>query len=265
MILTVDDRQAYAYTGARELEPERDPLVFVHGGGLDHTVWLLQSRYFAHHGRGVLALDLPAHGKSGGEPLGSIEEMADWTVRLMDAAGVDNATLIGHSMGALVVHEAAARHPDRVRRVVLIALSVPMPVSGSLLAAARADSHDAFDMVNIWGHGARASVGGNEVPGMWMVGSAVRLLERSGPGVLFADLTACNEYRDGLESTRRIACPVDVILGREDRMSPVSAARPMLEALPDARVTVLESCGHMIMAEQPNKLLDLLIGALGDE
>ena len=263
MILTVDGRPAYAYTGARDLEPQRDPIVFVHGGGLDHTVWLLQSRYFAHHGHGVLALDLPAHGKSAGEPLGSIEQMADWTVRLMDAGGIDTATLVGHSMGALVVHEIAARHPQRVRRAVLVAVTVPMPVAEPLLSAARADSHDAFDMINIWGHGARAGVGGNQVPGMWMLGCAVRLLERSAAGVLFSDLNACNDYRDGLASTRGITCPVDVILGRDDRMSPVKAAGPMLELLPDARVTVLEDCGHMIMAERPGELLDLLIEALG--
>jgi len=262
VIVTVDGHPAYAYTGARDFQPEGDPLVFIHGGGLDHTVWLLQSRYFAHHGHGVLAPDLPAHGKSGGEPLASIEEMADWTVRLMDAAGVDSASLIGHSMGALVVHEAAARYPDRVHRLILVAVSIPMPVSAPLLDAARANDHAAFDMVNIWGHGARASVGGNQVPGMWMIGSGVRLLERSAPGVLFNDLNACNEYRDALASTRAIACPVHVILGREDRMSPVRAAGPMLELLPDAHVTVLESCGHMITAERPGELLDLLTDAL---
>ncbi len=188
--------------------------------------------------------------------------MADWIVRLMDAAGARTATLVGHSMGALVVHEAAARHPDRIECIVTIGISIPMPVTDALLGAAKADEHDAFDMVNIWGHGSLAHVGGNQVPGMWMIGSGVRLLERSGPGVLYADLNACNEYRDGLESSARIECPVHVILGRDDRMSPVKAAQPMIEALSDARVTIIENCGHMLMAEKPSDVLDLLIGAL---
>lgn len=262
MNICVDHHPVYAYTGAREFDASRDPLIFVHGGGLDHTVWLLQSRYFAHHGHGVLAVDLPAHGKSGGEPLGSIPAMADWIARLMDAAGVDTATLIGHSMGALVVHEAAARHPGRIGRIITIGISVPMPVTDALLSAAKADRHDAFDMVNIWGHGSRAHMGGNQAPGMWMIGSGVRLLERSAPGVLFADLNACNEYRDGLASSARITCPVHVILGQDDRMTPVRAAQPLLKSLSDARVTVLENCGHMLMAERPGEVLDLLISAL---
>ena len=284
MKLSVDGVDAYAYTGAKEFDGTRDPLIFVHGGGLDHSVWLLQSRYFAHHGRSVMAADLPGHGKSAGDPLASIPDMADWVVRLMDAAGAETATLVGHSMGALVVLEAAARHPDRIACIVTIGISVPMPVTDALLSAAQANKHDAFDMVNIWGHGSRAHVGGNQTPGMWMIGSGVRLLEKSGPGVLHADLTACNDYRHGLESSAALECPVHaqhpaillhheeagglhgrvhVILGRDDRMSPVKAAQPYLETLAEGHVTVIEDCGHMIMAERPGEVLDILIAALG--
>lgn len=263
MKLVVDGHAAYAYTGAREFDGDRNPIIFVHGGGLDHTVWLLQSRYFAHHGRGVLAVDLPGHGRSAGTPLSSIPDMADWLIRVMDAAGAETTTLVGHSMGALVVLEAAARHPGRIASVVTIGVSVPMPVSDALLSAAKADTHDAFDMVNVWGHGSRAQVGGNQAPGMWMMGSGVRLLERSAPGVLYADLNACNEYRHGLESAAAIVCPVHLILGRDDRMSPVKAAQPLIEALADSQVTILEDCGHMIMAERPGEVLDLLVAALG--
>lgn len=264
MILSVDGHPVFAYTGAREFEASADPLIFVHGGGLDHSVWLLQSRYFAHHGHGVLVIDLPGHGKSGGEALASIPDMADWVVRMMDAAGVESATLVGHSMGALVVHETAARHPQRVSRIFLIGISVPMPVTDALLSSAKADKHAAFDMVNAWGHGSNAHVGGNQAPGMWMIGGGIRLLERSPPGVLYADLNACNEYRDGLESSALIACPVHLILGEEDRMTPVSAAQPLIETLSDARVTVLANCGHMLMAERPGEVLDLLIAGTRD-
>lgn len=264
MNLTVDGHEVYAYTGAKIFHEARDPLIFVHGGGLDHTVWLLQSRYFANHGRAVMAVDLPAHGKSAGEPLASIADMADWIVRLMDANSVETATLVGHSMGALVVYEAAARHPNRIQCIVTIGISIPMPVTNTLLAAAKADEHDAFNMLNIWGHGPRAHVGGNQVPGMWMIGSGVRLLERSAPGVLYADLNACNEYRDGLDHSALIACPVHVILGKDDRMTPVKAAQPLLGKLKCAQVTILEGCGHMLMAEKPGEVLDLLIEALTD-
>jgi len=262
MILSVDGRQAYAYTGARAFAPGAHTLVFVHGGGLDHTVWLLQTRYLAHHGHGVLAPDLPGHGRSGGEPLSGIVEMADWVSRFMDAADVETATLIGHSMGSLVALETAARHPERAAGLIMLGGSVPMPVADALLHAAEANDHRAFDMVNVWGHGSRAQLGGNPSPGMWMMGGAIRLLERSRPGVLHNDLSACNRYDHGLDAAAGLTCPAHVVLGAEDRMTPAKSARALIRALPRVRVSTLEDCGHMMLAEKPDEVLDAILDAL---
>ena len=72
MDINVDGKRAFAATGGQHFEARKPTVVFVHGGGLDHTVWALQTRYFAYHGRNVLAVDLPGHGKSDGPPLDSI-------------------------------------------------------------------------------------------------------------------------------------------------------------------------------------------------
>ena len=259
MKFTVNGHQGYAYTGTKAPVSSQATLAFVHGGGLDHTVWLLQSRYFAHHGYNVLAFDLPAHGQSEGEPLASIGAMADWVVRALDALEVEHAAFIGHSMGSLVVLEAAARYPERAWLLAMLGTAVPMAVTEHLLGAARANQHAAFDMINIWGHGGQAQIGGNQSPGMWMTGSAVRLLERSRPGVLYADLNACNEYVDGLESAARVQCPTHLILGSRDAMTPTRVARDLIATLGDPMVTTLRDCGHMVMAERPNEVLDALV------
>jgi len=262
MKISVNGHPAYVYTGAREFIPEQPSVVFIHGNGLDHSVWLLQSRYFSHHGRNVLAVDMPGHGRSGGAPLESITDMADWIVDMLDAAGVDKAMVVGHSMGSLVAMETAARHPDRVSKLALIATASPMPVSDPLLNAARENKHDAFDMINLWGHSQYGQMGGNQAPGMWMSGSAIRLLERSGPGVLFAGLNACNEYKHGMESAAKVQCPTLLVLGSLDVMTPARVARKLEQVIPDVRSEVLNNCGHLIMAEKPNQLLDLLVDFL---
>src|SRR5208337_1834524 len=69
-----------------------------------------------------------------------------------------------------------------------------------LLAAAKANQHTAIDMVTLWGYGYRAGLGGSAAPGVWMAGTGERILERARPGVLYADLAACNAYRTGLEA-----------------------------------------------------------------
>lgn len=261
MELQINDQRVYVYTGNRPARSEQATLVFLHGAGMDHTVWLLQSRYFAHHGYTVLVVDLPGHGRSGGEALESITAMADWSVALLDTLEVQQAALVGHSMGSLIALETAARYPGRVRKLALLGTAVPMSVGPPLLAAAQNNQHAAIDMITLWGLGTRAQLGGNRVPGLWMMGSTERLLERAAPGVLYRDLNACNDYSHGLESAARVTCPAWLILGEGDRMAPPRATRELIQRLPDGHTVVLSDCGHMMMMEQPDRTLDALIAA----
>ncbi len=256
MHLVVNGVKTYAATGGRNHDPALPLVVFVHGAGLDHTVWALLARWFAHRGWGVLAPDLPGHGRSDGEPLGSIAAMADWTAALIAAAGASKATIIGHSMGSLVALETAARHAERITAIGLIGTAAAMPVSHELLAAAEADDHTAIDMLRIWGYGFRAGIGGSLAPGMWMLGGAERLLARARPGVLFKDLQACSDYRDGLAAAARVTVPATLVLGERDLMTPMKAGRELAAALPNARVVALEGAGHMLMSERPDEVLD---------
>jgi pimeloyl-ACP methyl ester carboxylesterase len=260
MRLDVNGVSIYAATGGRDFDAKLPVVVFLHGAGLDHTVWALLARWFAHRGFAVLAPDLPGHGRSQGEPLTSIAAMADWTAALIAAAGMGKATLIGHSMGSLIALETAARHPGRVAALGLIGAAAAIPVSRDLLSAAQANDHAAIDMVDIWGHGFRAGLGGSLAPGMWMLGGGMRLLERARPGVLFTDLAACNAYGDGLASTARVTAPAVLVLGERDLMTPSRAGRELAAALPNARVVTLKGAGHMLMSERPDEVLDALRG-----
>ena len=76
MRISLDSHEAYAYTGGRAFNPALPTVCFIHGAQHDHSVWILQSRYLAHHGYGVLAWDLPGHGRSAGAPLASIAAIA---------------------------------------------------------------------------------------------------------------------------------------------------------------------------------------------
>src|SRR5207247_10434408 len=120
MHLAVNGAKVYAATGGRTFDRASPLVVVLHGAGLDHTVWALLARWFAHRGFGVLAPDLPGHGRSEGEPLQSIAAMADFTAALIAAAGARNAMIVGHSMGSLVALETAARHPHKVAALGLI-------------------------------------------------------------------------------------------------------------------------------------------------
>jgi pimeloyl-ACP methyl ester carboxylesterase len=258
--LRVDDIEIFAGTGGREFDPALPLAVFLHGAALDHTVWALLARWFAHRGHAVLAPDLPGHGRSGGKPLSSISAMADFCSALIESVRAENAHIIGHSMGSLVTLETAARHPQRARAIALIGTAAAMPVAPDLLNAAKAQDHAAIDMMTVWGYGFGAGIGGSLAPGLWMRGSGERLLERAHPGVLYADLCACNNYGDGLASAAKVKAPATLILGERDMMTPAKAGRELSAALPNARVVTLKGAGHMLMAERPDEVLAALRG-----
>jgi pimeloyl-ACP methyl ester carboxylesterase len=260
MQLSVKGLDTFVATGGREFDSSLPTVVLLHGAGFDHTAWALHSRWFAHHGYGVLAPDLPGHGRSSGAPLSTIAEMADWTASLLDAAGVATARLIGHSMGSLVALETAARHPARVSALSLIGTAAIMTVGPDLLKAAGANDHSAIDMVSIWGLGFQAELGGSLAPGLWMHSGAQRVLEQCRPGVLFSDLSACNAYQGALAAAAQIAVPTTLILGERDMMTPARAGKALAAALPNARTVVLRGAGHMMMAERPDELLAALQG-----
>jgi pimeloyl-ACP methyl ester carboxylesterase len=255
MHLTVNGTKAHAATGGRDLDRALPLVVFVHGAALDHTVWALLARWFAHRGFAVLAPDLPGHGRSDGEPLATIGAMADWTAALIEATGARRAAIMGHSMGSLVALETAARHSEKITAIGLIGAAAAIPVARDLLAAAEADDHAAIDMLRIWGYGFRAGIGGSLAPGLWMLGGAERLLERGRPGVLFTDLRACDDYRDGLTSAAKVTVPATLVLGERDLMTPAKAGMELAAALPNARVVTLKGAGHMLMSERPDEVL----------
>lgn len=253
----------FAQTGGKPFDAEKPTVLLVHGAGMDQTVWQQQSRYLAHHGWNVLAVDLPGHGKSEGAPLSSVGAGADWLVGLMDGLGLERASLVGHSLGALIALDAAGRYPDRIAKLALLGVTPKMPVHQDLLDAAAANQPVAGQLIVGWGFGKRAHRGGNIAPGMWMMGGGGRLLEHARPGVLAADLTAANAYAGGLEAAGRVTCPTLLLLGAADRMTPVKGARALQEGIADCRTVVLPGAGHMMMIEAPRETLKALTGFLG--
>ncbi|GHT83867.1 alpha/beta hydrolase [Betaproteobacteria bacterium] len=262
MKINVAGHSTYLYNGGKHPEPEAIPaqpvVVFIHGAEQDHSAWTLQSRWFGHHGFSVLAPDLPGHGQSAGTPLPSIEAIADWIATLLDTLKVDQAHIVGHSMGSLVTAEFALRHPQRVASVALVGISLPMPVAPVLLDAARNDEPAAREMVNNWSYSPGGQFGGNRVPGLWLLGVNQQLMARQKPGVFHNDLNACNEWRREFSTLGAISAPALVVIGTQDKMTSPKAGKAVHAAIPGAKLVAIPGSGHALMAERPDEVLDAL-------
>ena len=258
MHLEVDGRSVFAATGGVLFDARRPAVVMIHGAGMDHIVWALPARSLAHRGRSVLAPDLPGHGRSEGPVLSSIAVMAAWLISLLDAAGIGEAALVGHSMGSLIALEAAARAPRRIRRLALLGVAARMPVHPDLLKAAQDDRPLAADLIVSWGHGPAGHFGGNQAPGLWQMGGGQRLLDRAPEGVLASDLAACDAYDAGA-SAAQVRCPSLLLLGALDRMTPPGKAKALAAAVPHCETVVTPGTGHMMMSESPDAVIDALL------
>lgn len=261
MIVTVQGVDAYCYTGGKAFNPAQPSAVFIHGAQNDHSVWILQTRYFAHHGFNVLALDLPGHGRSKGAALNSVENMAAWVLEVMDAAGVDKAVMIGHSMGSLIALEASHLAPARVSHLAMIGTTYPMKVSDALLETSRTDEQAAIDMVNIFSHSTLAQKPSCPGPGFSTMGGARRLMQRMSqvnPDQLFyTDFFACNAYANGEAAGQAVRCPALFIFGSKDMMTPARSTKTLTTAIAHGKVVMVDA-GHSLMAEQPDAVLDAL-------
>lgn len=262
MIFETDHGPVFANTGGAPLDPSKPVAILVHGAGCDHSIWGNQSRYIAHHGASVLALDLPGHGRSPGDAIGSIEDLAAFLVHVVDRLQIAKPILIGHSMGALAVLEAAALLGGKCAGLGLCGVAEKMPVHPDLLGAAARNELAAAQLIASFGHGGKAHRGGNPAHGIWMIGNAITMIDRSKPGVLHTDLAACNAYQGAAVAAAKVACPTLLLLGRGDKMTPAKAAKTLADAMSNVETVLIETAGHMMMAEAPHDSRKAMMGLI---
>ena len=260
MFHTVQGAPLYCYTGDKAFDAAKPTVVMIHGVLGDHSVWAWQSRNLANHGFNVLAIDLPGHGRSGGEAPASVEQAAGTIAALLDAADAPKAALVGHSWGSLIALEAAARLKERVSHLALIGTAAPMRVSPALIEASQADPEAALKMINVYSRSTLASPSG---AGFWVYGAGMALgrkVLRSNPAVnvFHRGFVACDSYADGEAAMASITCPVLFALGAEDQMTHPKAAQGLISAARaagrDVRIAHLP-VGHNQMTEAPEETL----------
>lgn len=254
MELQVRGIKTYAATGGKQFDNSLSTVLFLHGSGLDHRSWALQTRWFAYNGYSVLAPDLPGHSLSGGEPLESIEEMGLWLVDFLNAADVQSAHVVGHSQGFLCALELARQAPEKVKSLTGIGTAGAIPVNPALIDAAQKSAGNAAEMLLQWGFGNRTHLGMSAVPGMQPIAIGRQIMSNN---PLATDLQACANYSSGNEVASTLDIPSYLIFAGEDRLTPLKAGKVLAQNL-KAEYSVIEDYGHMLPIEAPRRCLHRL-------
>ena len=187
MEIKIDGREVFVSDSG---DPLARPVLLIHGAGGCHQAWKAQIPALSGAGLRCLAVDLPGHGQSRGPAMPRVGLLAEWLVALMDALKLQQVALAGHSLGSQVALETAAKAPDRVRAVALLATADVMPVNEKLLALAKSDSSAAIDQIKSW------AVARELDEDAWS-----GLLDDGGS--LFADLSAAGSYGDAPAAAAR--------------------------------------------------------------
>lgn len=259
MFLKVQGHDLYAYTGGKAFDAAKPTVIFIHGVLNDHSVWILQSRYLAHHGWNVLAIDLPGQGRSGGKPPATVEDAAETLIALFEAAGLSQVALVGHSFGSLIALETAARAKAHVSHLVLVGSAYPMKVSPALLESSLKAPEKAIAMVNQFSHSTLAPPPSALGPGTWLYGASRALMRRmlasnTKDNVFYMGFKACDSYANGEQAMAAVHCPTLFLIGRHDQMTPPKSARALAAHARLAKLVEVNS-GHSLMTEAPDEVL----------
>lgn len=186
------------------------------------------------------------------------DDLLDDLLAVMNAAGFQGAHLIGHSLGATVALMAAARHPTRVERVVAVG------------PATHVDSYIAA-VLDHWQAVVRTGMDRHAVHlGLVLPAFGRQAFERLVPAVVddmdgspldcetILRYVECDRAQDLRPFVRRIDAPVLIVAGRDDQLTGPVHARALAASMPDARVELIEDCGHTPQVERPAELSRLV-------
>jgi 3-oxoadipate enol-lactonase len=257
--ITRDDvRLAYTGAGPAKPEPETPRIVMIHSLALDASVWARVEPLLADSAE-VLRYDCRGHGRSD-KPAGpySIEQFGDDVADLLDQVGWDDAVVVGCSMGGCVAQAFAARHPQRVRGLVLVDTTdwygADAPTTWRERAAvARRDGlagMAAFQTTRWFGDAFREA--NPEVLELAMAVFTANDIEAYAATCAMLGDADLRGQLDGVDY------PVAILVGEEDYATPVSAAEGLQSRIPGATLAVIPKARHLTPLEAPDVIADAI-------
>ena len=194
------------------------------------------------------AVDLPGHSLSTGQPVNDVKKYASAVAEFIRVVEAPSPVyVVGQSMGSAITLTVALQNEELIDGLVLISAGAKMRVAPALLEAlAAGQSNPDFMKLAFSPHTDPELV--------------EEFIVRQGEvpvQTLFQDFSACNVF-DVSQELERITLPTLIIVGQDDKLTPMKLANYLHNNIKDSKLEILENAGHMPMIERPQELNSLL-------
>ena len=235
----VNNRQISYWEGKDTQQAERDTILFVHGAGGGQLTWSFQKAFFERHAHPMI-IELPGHGKSGGNGEDDIGRYAEHVHSFMRALNLPKIFLVGHSMGGAIVQTLALGYPALVKGVVLVGTGARLRVLPTFLEGVQKNFKETVLLMTRYAFSRKAP--------QEFIERAIDQLMQVAPEILHGDFLACDRF-DIMKEVEKIQVPTLIICGDEDEMTPVKYSQYLHDRIKGSRLEVLPEAGHMVMME----------------
>lgn len=239
----------FATIGARKIYYAQQgehgmPVILVHGSGANHLVWGMQMRALGIIARSI-AIDLPGHGKSDLPGRDSVEAYSDVILGLMDALGLDQAVIIGHSLGGAIALSLALSQRDRMAGLGLVGTGARLRVAPVVLDGILNDFENTVRLIieNTYVQPMDAGL-------RHLAEEQLRLCPGS---VIHDDFLACNKF-DVMTRLGEITAPTLIVCGKQDKMAPPKYSDYLHAHLVNSQFELIDGAGHSVMIEQADEV-----------
>lgn len=236
-----------------DFDPSRLSIVCVHGTGGDRDDWREQLNGLSRRAT-VIAVELPGHGASEPPPESSVEAYAQWVAEFVAALELQKVMLVGCSLGSAVTQWIALAKKPWLMGIGLVGAGARLRVHPALLDGVLENKERALRLLAGFALSERCT------PELKTELSEKFL--RCAPELIHADLTACNEF-DVMNEVGSVSVPTIIIVGQEDRLTPVKYSEFLHKAIPGSHLEVIADAGHLVMREQPEAFNGVLADFVG--
>jgi pimeloyl-ACP methyl ester carboxylesterase len=241
----IESTKIACWVNKSDFDAHKQSLVFIPGSVGNHSVWSHQYGRL-HKKYNIVAINLPGHGRSGGNGEKDVRCYCVWVKELMDVLNLNGAVLVGHSLGAAIALRFALNYPQEIAGIVLVGGGMKMPVNPYFLELLKTNPPEVpavvIDLI------CKFLLAKENRPKYFA--PLRKSISQLKVDVLYGDLSACNEL-DLTQEAGKISVPALIICGAEDKMAPPDCSRQLAASISGATLEIVEGAGHMVMLERP--------------